>query len=92
MNIIVLDKDKIDSIEQVHEAFAKELNFPSWYGNNFDALYDLLSERADPVGVIIIGQAELAKKLGRGWFLLLKTLDELSGERPDTILWVTDPF
>ena len=31
------------SKEDLHRALAESLNFPDWYGNNLDALYDTLT-------------------------------------------------
>lgn len=43
MEEIVIDCTKIDSREALHSVFAEALSFPSWYGNNLDALYDCLT-------------------------------------------------
>ena len=35
------------SKEDLHRALAERLNFPDWYGNNLDALYDQLTSIAE---------------------------------------------
>ncbi|OBR64171.1 hypothetical protein A7K91_11600 [Paenibacillus oryzae] len=32
----------IANAEQLHQQLAKQLAFPAWYGNNLDALWDML--------------------------------------------------
>ncbi len=33
-----------ESIEEIHDYIAEELSFPSYYGKNLDALYDVLTD------------------------------------------------
>ena len=49
MKIIVLDFTYFDSAEKVHRYIAEKLGFPEYYGENLDALYDVLSVWPDPV-------------------------------------------
>ena len=37
----------------LHSAFRKALDFPQWYGNNLDALYDCLTELPEPVRLVL---------------------------------------
>lgn len=43
MKKIYLDCDLWLNKEDVHTAFRSALSFPEYYGNNLDALYDMLS-------------------------------------------------
>ena len=36
----------------LHDAFARALSFPDWYGNNLDALYDCLTEISGKVRLL----------------------------------------
>lgn len=40
--VIVLDGTTIANAEQFHQQLADRLAFPSWYGANLDALWDML--------------------------------------------------
>lgn len=42
-NILLCEKDFCNK-QELHHYLAKELNFPDYYGNNLDALYDCLTE------------------------------------------------
>ena len=41
---LIIDGRNFDSRESLHEFISGELRFPDWYGNNLDALHDLLTE------------------------------------------------
>ena len=40
---ISIDCSAIQTREDLHRIFAEGLDFPSWYGNNLDALHDQLT-------------------------------------------------
>ena len=44
MEKIILDGGKMTEKAAAHEHIAEVMAFPEWYGNNLDALWDLLSE------------------------------------------------
>lgn len=41
--------------KQVHKSLQTLLALPHYYGNNLDALYDVMSERSEKVRLIIAG-------------------------------------
>lgn len=47
MKEITIDCRGFVSRSDLHDAFAKALSFPEWYGNNLDALYDQLTSIGD---------------------------------------------
>ena len=40
---LIIDGSKIMSEGDFHKVVAKELDLPSWYGKNLDALWDVLT-------------------------------------------------
>ena len=40
----VLDGSAVSSREDLHEALARGLALPDWYGGNLDALFDCLTD------------------------------------------------
>ena len=40
--------------EDLHRALAESLDFPEWYGNNLDALYDALTEINEDVQLTLV--------------------------------------
>ena len=40
---VTIDCSSIQTREDLHRVFSQALSFPAWYGNNLDALHDLLT-------------------------------------------------
>lgn len=43
MKEYTIDCTHIDGPRELHRVIAREMCFPDWYGNNLDALHDLLT-------------------------------------------------
>lgn len=82
MKIVLLDGDRIEDRAALHAAFSDALDLPAWYGANLDALHDVLTERTDEIGVIIVNTVRLARNLGRTWYPFLCLMEDLKRERP----------
>lgn len=44
MKEITIDCSGIVDVKSMHHALAEALAFPAWYGNNYDALHDCLTD------------------------------------------------
>ena len=64
MREITIDCTKIADKAELHKTLAEVLDFPDWYGNNLDAMYDCLTGITDDVCIIIEGFDSLEEKLG----------------------------
>ena len=42
-----------ESTDEIHEYIAEELMFPSYYGRNLDALYDMLTDLCTETRIIV---------------------------------------
>lgn len=55
--VVEIDGATVSNLEQLHEVLKTPLKFPGYYGNNLDALYDVLADLAwlkeKPVHLII---------------------------------------
>lgn len=71
----------IKSMDDIHDIFIKALNLPSYYGRNFDALYDVLTDTSitnKKITVQIVNFKELESSIGqRDLELLLVVLSEI---------------
>ena len=67
----------IDLRQPVFEAFAKALKFPKWFGHNWDALEDCLTDWS---GVLVIRHAQPGDELGT-LIDVLGTVAQYSQER-----------
>ena len=77
MQYVFLDGARILSNADLHAVFASELALEDYYGRNLDALHDVLTERTEPLGIVIVNEALLREHLGRranGFFRLLRDL------------------
>lgn len=82
METIVIDGAALPSAEAVHSLFVQALALPAWYGKNLDALYDVLTERGEPLGLLVRNRGELGTNLGEYGEDLLRTLADAAAENP----------
>ena len=54
MERIVMDCGKIRTKEDFHNALAKAMDFPDWYGGNLDALHDFLTSLCEETRITFI--------------------------------------
>lgn len=73
-NRIVLDCSGMVDEASVHDAFARTLNFPEYYGRTLDALYDLLST-ASELNLVLTHTEAIAKLFRYGDNLMLTLRD-----------------
>lgn len=83
MKIVLLDGEKITNSADMHRAFKEALGFPEWYGNNLDALNDMLTESTEDIGVILVNTDKLSDALGWRWEMVLRLLVDLKREKPN---------
>lgn len=83
---IILDGLELQSLEEVHDRFARALDLPEWYGRNLDALFDCLTERSEPVTVRLLHQEDLEDRLGRRGPALVRLLRRAAAENPRVTL------
>lgn len=72
----LLDLSGIIDLETFHEYVSKKLNFPAYYGQNFDALRDCLSDINSKTIIKIEGLAEFKKNLPDAYNKLIKCVDD----------------
>lgn len=77
-----IDCALITGREEFHRALAAALSFPEWYGHNLDALYDCLTDIAEPTHLILENWDSLSPAL-RGFRAVL---DEAEEETPALIV------
>lgn len=49
MKEIILNVSKFKNESDIHRYLKEQLNFPEYYGNNLDALYDVLTDINDKI-------------------------------------------
>ena len=81
MKIVLIDGNKIKTQKKLHSEFKKSLDLPDWYGENLDALYDVLTYITDEIGVIAVNTDLLAENLGEYWDKFLYLMNDVENER-----------
>ncbi|MBO7595422.1 MAG: barstar family protein [Bacteroidales bacterium] len=54
MKKIILDFENISGKEEMHKYLAEKFEFPDYYGGNLDALFECLTDIAEPTAVNIV--------------------------------------
>ena len=60
----LLNGTRIKSRKALHDALARQLSLPDWYGRNLDALYDCLTEITEDSEIILRNPSLLYENLG----------------------------
>ena len=61
--VFYIDLSDVTTKEQFHATLAKELPLPEHYGNNLDALYDVLTEDAHDLNIIFYNTSAMEKEI-----------------------------
>lgn len=80
----IIDFSKVEHYSEMHKVIQEALNFPDYYGQNWDAFWDCLTDMAGrPVHIEIIGLEVIKKKFPGEEKILLETLKEFKHCRND---------
>ncbi|HBD63549.1 MAG TPA: hypothetical protein DC038_03835 [Clostridiales bacterium] len=87
MIVIILDGSKMTSRDTAHKYIKECMNFPEYYGENLDALWDLLSTWASETTVYLLNEEKMHENLGEYGELLKGVFQEAAYEN-DNICFV----
>lgn len=79
---VELDCRKMTDRQAAHAYLKQELRFPDYYGNNLDALYDLMTDREEETVLVLGYWRQLPVLLGDYGLSLLETLRQASEAHP----------
>ena len=91
MKIVLLDGDRIKKESDIHKEFGKAISLPGYYGENLDALYDVLTDLNEEIGVIVVKNKLLMNNLGKSWENFLLLMEDLNEEISDFYFMIA-PF
>ena len=86
--VVELNGLEMTDRQRTHDYLAQMLQFPAYYGKNLDALYDLLTERQQPLEVRFIHTAQMKEQLGAYGSALLHTMQEAENDNLSLILTI----
>lgn len=87
MRKITLDIEKMRSLPMLHKYLHTALALPEYYGANLDALYDCLTEIAEPTELVVPKQVASEEYLGWYGQQFLQMLQDAAAE--NTALKIT---
>lgn len=80
MRTITLDINRLHSVPVLHKYLRSALSLPEHYGANLDALYDCLTEIAEPTQIIVPAKVTDNEKLGWYGEQMLQVLQDAAEE------------
>ena len=73
---VVIDGRKIKDKQTLHTYLKEQCKFPEYYGNNLDALYDVLTDRPEPLEIKLEYAQELKEILCGYGEAFIETLED----------------
>ena len=81
MKQAILDGRLLTTRSQIHQALARQLEFPAWYGANLDALHDCLTSSREEIRLVLAHPELLEKNFGSWLNALRRMLRRRTEER-----------
>lgn len=82
MKQAILDGRLLTTRSQIHQALARQLEFPAWYGANLDALHDCLTSSREEIRLVLAHPELLEKNFGSWLNALRRMLRDACSENP----------
>src|SRR3954471_24656795 len=84
-SIVTLDVSSVESVRELHERLAEALDFPDFYGKNWDAFWDSITGLVDmPRRLIITGWSNVASRWPKDAEIMLGCLHDLNEQYPSS--------
>ncbi|GEK89665.1 ribonuclease inhibitor [Alkalibacterium putridalgicola] len=77
MRTVKLDGERMTNREAAHRYIQEQLDIPSYFGYNLDALYDALSVYDKDLSIMLINKPELIEHLGPYGDRLINTFKDV---------------
>jgi len=78
----LIDGAAIETRDQLHDALARQLSFPAYYGRNLDALFDCLTDLNEDTELLLVHADALFAHLGVYADVLQALLRDACEENP----------
>ena len=79
--IVTLDLTGCKYFGEIHQRIKKAFDFPDFYGENWDAFWDLLRSECDADKVVIMGEETVSNELVPSVRMINEILHELKEHR-----------
>lgn len=85
-----IDLEHVVSLDHLHEVFMERLNFPSYYGKNWDAFWDSITGLVKMPDLLVIKNLDaFEKRFKRDSDILKKIIDDYNKEFKDKKILIT---
>ena len=78
---VTLDLTGCQSLGEIHQRIKKAFDFPDFYGQNWDAFWDLLRTECDANKIEVLGENTVPKELEPSIEMINEILQELKEHR-----------
>ena len=78
---VTLDLTGCQSLGEIHQRIKKTFDFPDFYGQNWDAFWDLLRNECDANKIEVLGEDTVSKELEPSIEMINEILQELKEHR-----------
>jgi RNAse (barnase) inhibitor barstar len=85
MNGRIIDLKEVNATQDLHGLLSDKLGFPNWYGNNWDAFWDIIADTeivTIPNRLVLLGFKELSEKLPKDAQMLQQCFLDMKKEYP----------
>lgn len=79
--IVTLDLTGCKYLGEIHQRIKRAFDFPDFYGENWDAFWDLLWSECDANRIKVYGEGTVSKELMPSIEIINEILQELKGDR-----------
>lgn len=87
--LVIIDVSAVKNSYELHQLLKRQLSFPNFYGNNWDAFWDAITGLVElPKRLVFIGWGELVKSLPRDAKILKECLEDKNNKYPSTFVEV----
>ena len=89
MKELIINSANIRSVEDFHKYIKESLDLPSYYGENLDALWDVLSSYSDKLRIVLTKHNLLVENLGQYGEDLIDLFHDLKEENDNIELKIS---
>lgn len=83
MKITILNGKRMTSKKATHEYIKRKLEFPDYYGENLDALWDILTTISEPLVIVLLNSELIYSNLEEYGRSLVSVFTEAMEENPN---------
>ncbi len=85
MKTTILNGKRMRYNKSTHDYLKRKLQFPDYYGNNLDSLWDLLTTIGNPIEIVLLNSESIYENLGDYGVEIVRVFVEAMDENPNLI-------